>query len=171
MSVVEVLLKIRTCASVASELDYETIVDWVRLNSEEILLELLTCFVERRLECTDAAELFLADSMLTFLLDTDSTSRLELTFAEKLEYLRALFHIFWERPAKWADPLKRLKGGLGILVSKWPEPDADLVVTVVLEHLFELDSIRDFFSDWLASPNLKPVFLEAINLSDGFRSM
>lgn len=91
----------------------------------------------------------------------------ELTAGEALEYLRALFWMLWMDREENGAHLEQMKAGFAALVRSWPEPAADLVVLIVLEHLLIRNDIQAFFADWETRDDLREPFREAVHLSTG----
>ena len=91
----------------------------------------------------------------------------ELSQGEALEYLRCVFWICWNAKPRPQETLKKIRASLETMVCGWPECGNDLVLLVVLEHVFIDPCVQKFFSSWNADPLLREAFMESVRLSEG----
>ncbi|MBZ5721514.1 MAG: hypothetical protein LAO03_14135 [Acidobacteriia bacterium] len=71
------------------------------------------------------------------------------------------FASLWRDSSVPRQVLKELKAWLGLLYKEGDESMRACIVTATLEHLFEQEDIREFFSDWKKDPLLAVAHKEA----------
>lgn len=77
-------------------------------------------------------------------------------FSASCEFVR-VFVSFWDerRDKKYFDEMKSL---LSRLYTEGPGELKDSIEQAIVEHLFEREEIREFFSDWQDNPQLQPAY-------------
>jgi hypothetical protein len=79
--------------------------------------------------------------------------------------LRAWFQRLWRQEPRPEQTLCAIRDLLARLVRLRDDAINDAIITAILEHLFQNQSIVDFFSSWRQDPDLAPAFVEALDLS------
>jgi len=117
---------------------------------------------------TETVNQFFLDYLARRLRDGTGTSRTPGRFLAA-QLIRAWFQRLWRTGLRPEDLLARIRDLLGRLLRSGDEQVHDAVLLGVLEHLFVEPSIVEFFSGWRQDPALRPVFLEALALTDADR--
>lgn len=96
------------------------------------------------------------------------------------DYLRCWFIDLWSKRLKNRSNLilVRIKNLLGELckesIAGGKDPDHDIkevVLLVILEHIYPCDGVIEFYSDWLQDSLLAGVHREAIELAQGWKEL
>jgi hypothetical protein len=80
---------------------------------------------------------------------------------EAAAFLVNLFRSYWDQGAKQASAVADIKNLLEALLRDGSEEVRICIISGTLEHLFEDQKIKDYFSSWIELPRLNDAYSEA----------
>lgn|GEM_PF-6230971 len=145
--------------------DIDKVEEWLESDEDATYEELLSLFVGRARLFDQQAYDATAAGLVRYLLATRSTGTPELSTFEVLEYILAIFRMLWPDRKRHKTLLREIKNGLAKFLLNWPEKPADLVILVILEHLFSSPEVAEYFSSWRNHEVLGPAYREALDMA------
>lgn len=127
--------------------------------------------IEQRIEQSSRGEHF--QFCLRFLLDCAAVDRggdYVPSRCEVLEYFRAWIQMLLRSRDNFRDAIAAIRDALAEVYLPETNEGRDMVVLIVLEHVFESEAARTIFAAWLTNPTLALAYEEGIKLSEIWRS-
>jgi hypothetical protein len=89
--------------------------------------------------------------------------------AESLEYLKALFFIIIKY-RRFGEQVQHFVDALATFVRQADAKTQDLVVLIVLEHIFQMPEARRVFARWKIEAALAPLYSEGVRLAKSWKT-